>query len=191
MLSFRLDLCRSRLSRKVGGLIAAAFAILALASVGCGGGSGATAVQGRTLAIEVTKPEIMERVSYTSDGQHFVITPRASNRQLALVNIRVVNQSSTLVPLAIGVSAAQIGDRRGERIEALDPFEAAKPTDASPEDGEKSYIPFLWGEIVLEKRTQVGGWMIFDVPKGLKLSTIWWNEVDGIIVDVIKPKRPG
>ena len=191
MLSFRLALRRSRPARKVGGLIVAAFAILALALAACGGGSGATAAQGRTLAIEVTKPEIVERVSYTSDGQHFVITPKASNRQLALVNIRVVNQSSTLVPLAIGVSAAQLGDRRGERIDAQDPFEAAKPTDTPPEEGEKSYIPFLWGEIVLEKRTQVGGWMIFDVPKGLRLSTIWWNEVDGIIVDVIKPKRPG
>ena len=181
----------SRRAGKAGGLIAAALAVLALASTACGEGSGATGVRGRTLAIEVTKPEIVERVSYTSDGQHFVITPKASNRQLALVNVRVVNESSTVVPLSVGVSAAQLGDRRGERIAARDPFEAAKPTDTPPDEEEKSYLPFLWGQIVLEKQTQVAGWMVFDVPKGLRLSTVWWNEVDDIIVDVVKIKRPG
>ena len=42
------------------------------------------------------------------------------------------------------------------------------------------FKPFLWGNINLDKNFQVQGWMVFDVPKGLILGTIWWEEVDSI-----------
>jgi hypothetical protein len=33
---------------------------------------------------------------------------------------------------------------------------------------------------------QVQGWMVFDVPKGLTLGSLFWDEVDEVTVDYIE-----
>lgn len=159
-----------------------AFGVLA---AGCGGGSKAVVALGRSLELHVTRPEIVEKVAFLdAEGRHRVIRPRATNRQLAVVNVIVVNRTSTVIPLLIDADAAQLGDRRGERIDALDPFKAAKLLDvADPE--ENKYSPILWGEVVLERNFQVAGWLVFDVPKGLTLGSLWWGEVDDVIADFV------
>ena len=47
------------------------------------------------------------------------------------------------------------------------------------------YSPFIWGEIELGRNTQVEGWLVFDVPKGLILGSLWWEEIDSMVVDYI------
>jgi hypothetical protein len=85
--------------------------------------------------------------------------------------------------------AARLGNRRGERINALDPFAAARPAESYlPEEVDK-YSPFLWGDVGLDRNFQVQGWMVFDVPKGLVLGTFWWDEVDLVIGDYIDYTR--
>ena len=80
--------------------------------------------------------------------------------------------------------STQLGDRRGERIDALDPFEVARvSTIADPDEGK--FSPFLWGEVELPRSFQVSGWVVYDVPKGLTLGSIWWNEVDTLVADYI------
>ena len=159
-------------------------------AVACGGGSDLVAVRGRTLEIHAIEPQLVDKVAFTNLGVHYVIRPRASNRQLAVVKITIVNRTSTVVPLLVDEDAVQLGDRRGERIDVLDPFDSAKAVDgADPEDG--IYSPLVWGEVELARDTQVDGWMIFDVPLGLTLGTIWWDEVDSISADFIKYKRRG
>lgn len=141
---------------------------------------------GRSLELHATRPVTVDKVAFVDrEGQHRVIRPAASNRQLALVNVTIVNRSSLVTPLLVDTEAARLGDRRGERIEALDPIEDASVVDsADPEEGK--YVPFLWGDVTLDKNTQVQGWMVFDVPKGLILGTIWWDEVDSIVADYIE-----
>ena len=145
------------------------------------------AVRGRTLEIHVVEPELLDKVAFTDRGVHYVVRPRASNRQLAVVKVTVVNRTSTLVPLLVDEDAVQLGDRRGERIDVLDPFDNAAVVDsADPEDG--VYSPLVWGDVELVRDTQIEGWMIFDVPLGLTLGTFWWDEVDTISADLIKYK---
>lgn len=157
--------------------------ILAACGGGGGGLPGSISVTGRSLEIHAPKPQVVEKVAFLdSEGRHRLLRPIASNRQLAVVNVTIVNRTSTIIPLLIDPSAVKLGDRRTRRIEAMDIFEVAKVIDeADPEEG--NFVPFLWGKVELERNTQVGGWMVFDVPKGLKLQSLWWNEVDDIIGD--------
>ena len=191
----RLLSMASKILTGAAGMRAAALAIGALILLmptisACGGGSKLVGAVGRNLEIQVAPVTIAERVAWQqSDGTSFAIRPRASNRRLALVSVTVVNRTSTIVPLAIDLSAARIGDRRGERIPVQDPFESANATNTPPTE-EEYYLPFLWGEIELEKETQVTGWMVFDVPKGLRLTTLWWSEVDDIIANLVKRDLP-
>lgn len=170
----------------------AAAVILALVVLlgACGSnGRGSRAVIGRSLEIRAFAPELVDRVYYVDgDGSHRVIRPKASNRQLALVDVTVVNRTSLVTPLLINPEAARLGDRRGERIAPGDPFEAAEVTEPGNED-EDRFVPFLWGDVQLDKNSQVRGWMVFDVPKGLILGSLWWDEVDPIVVDYIDYQR--
>ncbi len=145
--------------------------------------------RGRSLEVHTTHPLVVDKVAFRDNsGQHRVIRPKASNRQLVLLDITLINRTSLVTPLLIDEEAAQIGDRRGERIDAIDPFEASRIVDVADPD-EDLYSPFLWGQIELDREFQVQGWMVFDVPKGLILGSLWWEEVDAIITDFIEYRR--
>lgn len=172
-------------------LVCVALAILAtaLAAAACGDDSpDKIAVRGRSIEIHAERPVITEKISYAAGGEHRVIRPSASNRQLAAVHVTVVNRTSTVMPLLVDPEAARLGDRRGERIPALNPFERYGVADfASEEEGD--FTPLLWGEIDLDRNFQVSGWMLFDVPKGLTLGTLWWDEIDEVIGDYVEYTR--
>ena len=137
----------------------------------------------------MTRPIVLDKVSFTdSAGNPMVLRPRASNRQLAVVDVTVVNRTSIITPMLIDSDAAKLGNRRGERINALDPFALAQPLDVADSETDM-YKPFLWGETVLDRNFQVEGWMVFDVPKGLVLGSFWWEEVDEVVGDFIDYTR--
>ncbi len=147
------------------------------------------AVRGRSIEIHAERPVVLEKVSYsTRSGEHRVLRPRASNRQLAAVLVTVVNRTSTVMPLLVDPEAARLGDRRGERIHAMDPFDRFGTVDVADVDEDK-YSPLLWGDIQLDRNFQVQGWVIFDVPKGLTLGTLWWDEVDEVVADFVEYRR--
>ena len=171
-------------------LLALATAALLLTAAGCGGDeSNLVAKRGRSLEIHSTLPEVVDRVAYTgADGRHRVIRPIASNRRIAVAQVTIVNRTTTVVPLLVDEAAAEIGDRRSRRVEAVDPVGSAEFVDSAGDDS-NLYTPFLWGEIELARQTQVTGWMVFDVPQGMTLGTLWWNEVDDILLDYIDYRR--
>ena len=139
---------------------------------------------GRTLELHVSTPNIVNEVNFFDEaGKPRQIRARASNRQLVVVEVTIVNRTSIVTPLRIDSESAQLGDRRGQRIDVLDPFESGRPlAELSEED--RTYTGFLWGDTQLERKFQITGWMVFDVPKGLTLGTLWWREVDQISVDL-------
>lgn len=155
------------------------------ALVGCGEKSDLVVVAGRSVELHASPPVLVEKVAFVdTTGGHRVIRPRASNRQLAVVKLVVVNRTALVTSIIIDGDAAKIGDRRGERIEALDPFGGSKPAEGtSPE--ENLYSPFLWGATELDRNFQVEGHLVFDVPKGLILGSFFWDEVDNIVADYV------
>ena len=176
---------------------ALALATLSALAVGCGSDEPDFAfARGRSIEIHAQRPVILDKLSFSSTSttgevstlQHRIIRPKASNRELAAVLVTVVNRTSTVMPLLIDPEAARLGDRRGQRINALDPFERSVLIDAADEE-EDQYSPLLWGEIDLDRHFQVEGWVLFDVPKGLTLGTLWWDEVDDVLADFIDYNR--
>ena len=157
--------------------------IIMTALAGCGGETAGTATVGRSLEIHLREPVLVQKLFYEQGPEHRIIQARATNQQLALVHVTLVNRTSTVIPLKIEQAVAQLGDRRGRRIDALNPFEASKVVEAPELAEENKYLPFLWDEVELAKQTQVAGWMVFEVPKGLRLGSFWWDEVDFIILD--------
>lgn len=159
--------------------------LMAMMVVACNSAPDVHLARGRSIEIQVSRPVVKTNMSFLDDeGKHRVVRPRASNRQLAMVEIAVVNRTSTVMPLLIDEEAAELGDRRGERIEALDPFVNSRVVEAAgPKEDE--FAPLLWGEVQLDRDFQVKGWMIFDVPKGLTLGSVFWNEIEEIIADYV------
>ena len=163
--------------------------IAAMAASSCSSEPDAIGIRGRTIEIHSERPVVTEKVSFTDgNGELRVIRPSASNRQLAAVLITVVNRTSTVMPLLIDPEAADLGDRRGKRMAAIDPFERSIEASSSDDDTDK-FMPLLWGEIDLDREFQVQGWVFFDVPKGLTLGTLWWNEVDDVLLDYVEYTR--
>ena len=175
------------------GLLALTLALLAsaLAAAACSDGApDKIAVRGRSIEIHAERPVTAEKAAYAFGGEHRVIRPSASNRQLAAVHVTVVNRTSTVMPMLVDPEAARLGDRRGERIPALNPFDSDRygVADFASEDEDK-FVPLLWGEIDLDRNYQVSGWVLFDVPKGLTLGTLWWDEIDEVIGDYVEYTR--
>ena len=141
---------------------------------------------GRSLEILVDKPLKLENLDYVHlNGQYYRLFPKASNRILALVEVTVINRTSTVVPIKIDENASLLGDSRGETIEPLNPFKNEQLIILN-EPIKDIYSPLLWGDIELARNTQVSGWMIFDVPRGLRLNSFTWDEVDYIITGLIE-----
>ena len=186
----RLEFNLKRISGCLTPVVLLGLALSALLLAACGSDEPEkVSARGRSLEVHTTYPLVVEKVAFKDNsGQHRVIRPRASNRQLVLLDITLINRTSLITPLLIDEEAAQIGDRRGERIDAIDPFEASRVVDTADSE-EDLYSPFLWGPIELDKEFQVQGWMIFDVPKGVILGSLWWEEVDTIITDFVEYRR--
>ena len=142
---------------------------------------------GRSLEILVDKPIKLENLDFAHlNGEYNRLFPKASNRILALVEITVINRTSTVVPIKIDEDASLLGDSRGQTIKPVNPFENNQLINIINEPINDIYSPLLWGDIELARNTQVSGWMIFDVPRGLRLNSFTWDEVDYIITGLIE-----
>ncbi len=178
-----------------------ALVIVMLALVGCSDDSDAIGVRGRSIEIHAKRPVVSEKITYAAPGgdQYYIFRPKASNRQMAAVCVTVVNRTSTVMPLEINPDAARLGDRRGDRIFAMDPFERSTIVDSpgsdpiltDPGDDEdlSRCTQLLWGQVQLDRNFQVSGWILFDVPKGITLGTLWWDEVDEVVLDYVEYRR--
>ena len=157
-----------------------------LTLISCKQGITLVGKSGRSLEILVDKPLKLENLDYVHlNGQYNRLFPKASNRILALVEVTVINRTSTVVPIKIDEDASLLGDSRGETIEPLNPFKNEQLIILN-EPIKDIYSPLLWGDIELARNTQVSGWMIFDVPRGLRLNSFTWDEVDYIITGLIE-----
>ena len=171
---------------KIGILLLLIFSIFLY---GCEGDDNREPARGRQLLFVADHPRWGDEVIFTDGlGQKRLIRPKASNRQIAVVNIIVANKSTTMVSLLLNESAVELGDRRSDRLEAIDPFNA-DVLESGDEDYRDAVVldePPLWGEVELKKDFQIEGWFVFDVPKGLKLGTLWWNQADTVSLDFIE-----
>ena len=154
----------------------------------CGGEPENRSVAGRNIEVHTGVPVIVDAAFFkATDGKTKVITPSASNRQLVVLKPTIVNRTSTVIPLLVDTEAANIGDRRSRRFPAIDPILKSRSVDTPIEESPtvKDISPVLWGDVELPRQTQVEGYIVFDVPKGVILGTLFWDEIEYIPVDFI------
>jgi hypothetical protein len=168
--------------------------ITVLPTVACGegGDSETQGSAGRTMEVHAGDPVVVDRAFFVDDsGKTNVLVPSASNRQIVVLKTIIVNRTSTVIPLLIDSDAAKIGDRRGKRYGAIDPYENARVISGTLDDGlgTKKIPTLLWQITDLPRNHQVEGYLVFDVPKGLVLGTLFWDEVEYIPVDFVDYQR--
>lgn len=153
---------------------------------------------GRNIEVHAKEPLVVD-IAYFTDSvtdpngllvsKKFELTPSASNKQLVLLDLMIVNRSSTVIPMLFDEDAVRIGDRRGKRIEASNPYQIAKELNLQTDIVGTEVNQLVWGDIELPRQTQIGGTMIFEVPKGLLLGTLFWDEIEFIPIDYIDYKK--
>ncbi len=163
-------------------------AVSSVFAFACSGEPETRSVAGRNIEVHTGFPVVIDSAFYKgTDGKTWVITPSASNRQLIVMKPTIVNRTSTVIPLLVDTEAASIGDRRSRRFPAVDPISKARSVSVSLEETPtvKDISPILWGDVELPRQTQVEGYMVFDVPKGVILGTLFWDEIEYIPIDFI------
>ena len=164
--------------------------VLLVLAAACGGGDEQSIAKGRQLHFIAKPPKVAEKVIFTDGNDNrWVLRPKASNRQLAVVDMTIANFSTTVASLLLNESAALLGDRRSDRIEPINPFDSASPADGDDRGALVLEGQLLWGLVELEKDRQIEGAFVFDVPKGLILGTLWWEQTDTVSLDFIDYQR--
>ena len=171
----------------VSGLLSGCLIALLFLSA-CGGNDNkAKGVAGRNLEVHAESPIVVDKAFFVDEGKTRVIIPSASNRQIVVVKTTIVNRTSTVIPLLVDSDAVKLGDRRGKRYEAINPFEKSKKINGTLTEGikVKEITPIFWDKTELPRNFQVGGYLVFDIPKGLIIGTLFWDEVEYVPVDFV------
>ena len=171
----------------VSGLLSVCLIALLFLSA-CGGNDNkAKGVAGRNLEVHAESPIVVDKAFFVDEGKTRVIIPSASNRQIVVVKTTIVNRTSTVIPLLVDSDAVKLGDRRGKRYEAINPFEKSKKINGTLTEGikVKEITPIFWDKTELPRNFQVGGYLVFDIPKGLIIGTLFWDEVEYVPVDFV------
>ena len=148
-----------------------------------GGGDNDTKVfakKGRNLQIVYEEPVLVKELLFSSGRDTALIEVDDPSTRIAAVKFTIVNQQINILKLRIDTDSLLIGNgEKAERIPALAPTENA--TTYGSTEGIKKFSPILWGEFEVEMGYQAAGWIFFEVPTGLEITTVWWRAADEII----------
>lgn len=138
---------------------------------------------GRSLTIELTGLHRMNQLSYRDDTDNVnLIAKPIDSAEFVAVSMALINFRGGRVSLAINESAARLIDSNGVEYVPIDPLARAQET------GEETIwsplgFPRLWGQVELEQRMEVRGFLYFEVPKATDLNYMMWDDTDSIRVD--------
>lgn len=137
--------------------------------------------RGDILTIVVGKAKELGEIVYTVGEQSFAIAPQKEGMTLALVQVRIINPTSTRVTLTLDEEAALLVETGGVEFHPLNPSERAVETSAPTSKG-NPYASHLWGQIQVAQGYEVTGWFFFEVPVGSKFAAFLWEDVESIRV---------
>ncbi|MAT08956.1 MAG: hypothetical protein ACJ0A8_00490 [Dehalococcoidia bacterium] len=162
-------------------LIVLSTIMLMLVVAGCGDNDTKVfAKKGRNLQIVYEEPVLVKELLFSSGGDTALIEVDDPSTRIAAVKFTIVNQQINILKLRIDTDSVFIGNgEKAVRIPALSPTENA--TTYGSTEGIKKFSPILWGEFEVQMGYQAAGWIFFEVPTGLDITTIWWRAADEII----------
>ena len=144
-------------------------------------------VAGRVLWIQLEEPKVVSAIHYQNpdtDGNltNWEIRPQNPDNVLAMVETTLINQKSSRVIVVIDEDAATLLTDDGRSFE---PVNIVTQSKVIPEiDGSLRQDAFigLWRTITIQSGENLGGWMIFEVPKGSGFREFRWSAADSITV---------
>ena len=147
----------------------------------CGDEPTGSSAQGRNLEVYSDFPNIVEQAVFELDGKTRLLEPSASNREIVVVNTKITNRTTTVIPIVVDTESVMLGDRRGKKYPPINPYNV----ESVDLEETVNVSPILWDTFELARGYQIEGFLIFDVPKGLLLGTLFWDEVEYIPVDFV------
>jgi hypothetical protein len=142
---------------------------------------------GRILILKVTPPEKLKTFSFIDNrpdigtGKSYSIKPIGSDRILAATKVKVINEKSAKALLSIDKKSTFLQDSAGNHYPPMDPWDSASITEDI--SIQSKYVPFLQGEYSLARNQEVEGWIFFEVPIGVEVAILRWQEADDIVVN--------
>ena len=113
---------------------------------------------------------------------NFRVVPNEADNELLAVRLAVHNAEAAIVVLSMGEKSAEVrGLEFDERYPLLDLFRPEELYDtnvrvvAGTHPLENLYDAFLAGSIDLPQGHSVVGWLVFEVPKNVKLDELRWE----------------
>lgn len=144
-----------------------------------------TFVAGRTLWVQSDQPRIGAYVTYDSlDTQGtprtWIIVPEGEGTSIAYVNLRLINQTSGVVSLAIDTDSVDITTDTGIIVGPVDLFNRVEwPAEDAELDPRLHVLELpLWGDRTLQSEQQLEGFVAFEVPTGSKIVSLRWAATD-------------
>ena len=145
-------------------------------------------VQGRNLWMRADKPIIQDAVHYvgrdTAGNQHaWAIEPVRSGTRIAVVEVTIINATSSSVRLVVDRDAAELRLRDvSQGVKPVDVIEKAVPTTSyDPTLDYAGFVP-IWGSITLNSNEQILGHMVFEIPVGAPPLEFRWRASDTMYV---------
>ncbi len=144
-----------------------------------------TFVAGRTLWVQSDQPRIGPYVTYdaidtTGVPRTWIVIPEGEGTSIAYVNLRLINQTSGIVNLAIDTDAVEITTEDGVTVRPIDVVARVR----WPAEGEQLNprldvlnLP-LWGDKTLQSGQELSGFMAFEVPIGSEIASLRWAATD-------------
>ena len=161
----------------------AGLAVLVLPA--CGATSATDWYNGNSLAIRVKEIRLTEEVRYSDEGKHYVVKPSQEGHTLAVAYLEVRTREANVAYLSVNKDTVKLRDTKFLDYQATDPFqERNEVAEAGPR--EDTLIPFIWGEVSLPKQCgdtpycELKGWVLFEVPRGVKFYQLIWDTADTI-----------
>ena len=151
------------------------------------------ASKGTTLIISVQDIKRVQEIRYRgSNDLHYLVSPSDPENQMVALLLNIHNQDAARVLITVDESAAEL---RGEGFN-----DRYGVVDVTPENqrnvrvvdethpSEDVIMPFIAGSIEndgvpgLPRGHSVEGWVVFEVPKGIKLTTLRWAAGDTVFI---------
>ena len=187
---------------KVRHILAVAVATLALAGLAACGSASPTDGEwffGDTLALNLQQLDRVQEIRYTDDGRQWVLRPSRDDYEFAVANMDIRNRGATVAILSVQPESLRLRDEASIDYNAVDPFANREevPESQNPVGGRNpildKYVPFVWGPVELPQEClnestgemqncRLSGWVVFEVPKDVKLSQLVWETGDYVFV---------
>lgn len=141
-------------------------------------------VSGRTLWFLSGEPESMPFIRYrgvSTDNEivDFVVAPQGQGTELIMINMTIYNQTSGSVNLNINREAAELTLESGTTLKPVNILERVVPAtgESDPRYTVQGFIP-IWGTTVMDSKTQLTGYFVFEVPIDSKARSLRWSATD-------------